>query len=148
MTSTKLPPNIEEFNEITATIFAQLYVSHPIGRDLDIDQIASVLGRARNETLASGRTFLEVFANTLPWLIHEGYVYSNGTIPRERVQLTAKAIAAMNVVPPALGRSRGSELVDATQASAEARRGKLAELGSGLISSVVEGITKGVLNSQ
>jgi hypothetical protein len=29
-----LPPNIQEFNEIAGIIFAQLYASHPVPRDL------------------------------------------------------------------------------------------------------------------
>jgi hypothetical protein len=149
MTSTKLPPNIVEFNEITAVIFAQLYDAHPISKDLDIDQIAGVLGRSRTETLPSGRTFIDVFAHTLPWLSHQGYIISNGSLPRERVQLTDKALIAMNAVPPSLAQSRGSELVDATkQASTTAGRGRLAELGSGFLSAVAEGVTKGVLGSQ
>lgn len=144
MTSTKLPPNIEEFNEITGIIFAQLYAAHPVGQDLDIDGIAKQLGRSRTDTLPSGRTFNEVFAHTLPWLIYEGYIYSNGHIPRERVQLRDKALVAMNVVPPSLGRSRGTELIDATkQASTESGRGKLGEM----VTSVVEGITRGVMGS-
>jgi hypothetical protein len=62
--------------------------------------------------------------------------------------LTAKALAAMNAVPPSLARSRGSELVEASNAlSTNARRRKLGELGSGIVSAVVEGFTKGIIGS-
>jgi hypothetical protein len=141
---TKLPPNIEEFNEITAVILSQLYMAHPLPKTLEPDEIADILGGRSTAAMPSGRTFNEVFSHTVAWLVHEGYVYPNGAHPRERAQLTDKALVAMNVVPPSLGRTRGSELVDATkQASTEAGRGKLSDL----VSAVVEGITKGVLGA-
>lgn len=147
--TTNLPPNIAEFNEITAVIFAQLYIAHPMPKTLEPNEIADVLGRSHADTLPSGRTFNEVFAHTIAWLVHERYIFPNGSHPRERVQLTDKALVAMNVVPPQLDRSRGSELVDASkQGAPDRRRSKFAELGSGIISSVVEGITKGVLGAQ
>ncbi|WP_316203355.1 hypothetical protein [Bradyrhizobium sp. SZCCHNS3051] len=143
--TTQLPPNIEEFNELTAVIFAQLYIVHPLPKTLEPDEVAGVLGRPPAATLPSGRPFNDVFAHTVGWLVHEKYIYPNGAHPRERVQLTDKALVAMNVVPPSLGRSRGSELVDATKsASTEAGRGRLGEI----VAAVVEGITKGVIGSQ
>lgn len=144
MTTSKLPPNIEEFNEITGVIFAELYAAHPIAQTLDIDRIAKLLGRERVGQLASGRKFDEVFANTLPWLMHEEYLFSDGNILREKVRLTEKALVAMNAVPSSLGRSRGSELVEATkQASTDAGRSKLVEIIAGL----AEGVTKGVFGA-
>jgi hypothetical protein len=141
----QLPANITEFNELTAVIFALLYDAHPLPKTLEPSEIADILGGSPTGTMPSGRTFNDVFAHTLSWLVHEKYIYSNGVHPRERAQLTDKALTAMNVVPPSLGRSRGSELIDATkQASTEAGRGKL----SGLVAAVVEGITKAVLSSQ
>jgi hypothetical protein len=69
---------------------------------------------------------------------------SHGSYARERAVLTDKGMAAMNVVLPALNRSRGSELVAAsTQASTQTGKGKLNEL----VSSIFEGITKGVMGS-
>jgi hypothetical protein len=144
----QLPPNIEEFNELIAVIFAQLYIAHPMPKTLEPAEVAEVLGRVPTATLPSGRTFNDVFAHTVGWLVHERYIYPNGSHPRERAQLTDKALVAMNVVPPQLNRSRGSVLVDVSnQGSADSRRGKFAELGSGIVSAVVEGITKGVLGT-
>jgi hypothetical protein len=142
MTTVKLPPNIQEFNEITAVIFAQLYSEHPLTKDLDIDEVAKVLGRSGTETLPSGRNFKDVFAHTLSWLIYQGYVYSNGSLPRERVQLTDKALFAMNVVPPSLNKSRGAELVEASK-SASSASGR--EWVGQIISSITEGFTKGMI---
>ena len=36
----ELPPNIKEFNEITAVIFSKLYESFPLDRKLDPAEIA------------------------------------------------------------------------------------------------------------
>jgi hypothetical protein len=138
----QLPPNVEELNELTAVIFAQLYIAHPLPKNIEPNEIAEFLGRSPAATMPSGRTFNDVFVHTLGWLVHEKYIYSHGPHPRERAQLTDKALAAMNVVPPSLGRSRGAELVDATkQASTVAGRGRLNEL----VAAVVEGITRAVI---
>ena len=60
------------------------------------------------------------------------------------VVLTDKALAAMNVVPPALNRTRGSELVEAsTQATTQAGKSRLNET----LGAIFEGITKGVIGS-
>jgi hypothetical protein len=130
MTSPKsLPPNIQEFNEITAVIFAQLYISHPFPKTLEPDEIASVLGMSRSDKMPSGRTFGDVFAHTLGWLISQEFVLALGAHARDRDLLTAKALAAMNVVPPALGQSLGAQITEATkEGSSETGKNKMAEL--------------------
>jgi hypothetical protein len=134
-----LPPNIKEFNQIIAVIFAQLYIVHPLPKTLEPDEVAEVLGVAPNATLPSGRPFNEVFAHTVVWLLHQGYIFSNGHHPRDRDVLTDKALAAMNVVQPALGMTRGSELVDATkEAASEAGKGRIAELVGTVIGSIIK----------
>jgi hypothetical protein len=133
-----LPPNIQEFSEITAVVFAQLYIAHPMPKTLEPDEVAGVLGIAPNANLPSGRTFNEVFAYTVVWLLHQGYIFSNGHHPRDRDVLTDKALAVMNVVPPALGKSRGTELVEVTeQAASEHRRNQLIDLAGSLIGSII-----------
>lgn len=95
--------------------------------------------------MPSGRTFNDVFAHTVSWLLIQGYIYSYGHHPRERDILTDKALAAMNVVPPSLDHTRGSELVDATKdASSESGKRKLAELAGSFIGSAVGSIVKSV----
>jgi len=92
MSNAKLPPNMQEFNEITAVIFGQLYIAFPVGEGIDIDRVAKVLGLAdRRQQMPSGRPFNEVFVQTLGWLIAEGFVRSMG-LPQERVVLATKAI--------------------------------------------------------
>ena len=44
MTDPQLPPNMRDFNEITALILGQLYTSFPIPMKLDEDALASALG--------------------------------------------------------------------------------------------------------
>jgi len=78
------------------------------------------------------------------WLASEDYVRPVG----DRSVLTAKALAAMNAVPPALDQSRGTELVKAsTQASTEEGKNRLIELVGTLFEKAAEGITKGMLGS-
>ena len=83
-------------------------------KDLDAKEIASTLGVSASANLPSGRPFNEVFDNTARWLLDQRYIQAYGS-NAERAVLTHKAFIAMNVVPPTLGRSRGSELVDATR---------------------------------
>jgi hypothetical protein len=124
-----LPPNVKEFNEITAVIFAQLYHSFPIQRGLDPIEVAKVLGISETAKLPSGRAFNEVFAHMLERLIREDFVDSYGSYPREKCVLTTKAMSVMNVVPPNLKKPMGSELGDATQdGSSAANKSKMAEL--------------------
>src|SRR5260370_14137716 len=116
MSNAKLPPNMQEFNEITAVIFGQLYIAFPVSEDIDIGRVAKVLGLAdRRQEMRSGRPFNEVFIHTLGWLITEGFVRSTGHIPQERVVLATKAITVMNVVPPSLSQPLGSQLADAAK---------------------------------
>jgi hypothetical protein len=124
-----LPPNVKEFNEITAVIFAQLYPSFPVELKLDPVEVAKVLGVTETAKLPSSRAFNEVFEHTLMRLIREGFVDSYGSYPREKCVLTTKAMSVMNVIPPNLKKPMGSELGDATQdGSSPAGKSKMAEL--------------------
>lgn len=137
-----LPPNIQEFNEIVGVIFAQLYDAHPVDRNVHAEEVASTLGVSPSVTLPSGRSFNVVFEATARWLHEQHYIQTTyGGNPREHIFLTDKALTAMNVVPPALGRSRGSELVDATkEAKTESGRANLAGLVGTLIGSIIKSI--------
>jgi hypothetical protein len=120
-------------------IFAQLYLSHPIPKTLEPSEVASTLGISASGTMPSGRTFNDVFSHTVSWLLTQGFIFSHGHHPRERDVLTDKALVAMNVVPPSLNQSRGSELVDATkQASSEIGRIKLGEIVGSIIGSIIK----------
>ncbi len=142
-TPKSVPPHIQEFNEITAVIFSQLYISHPMPKTLDPAEVASTLGIAASETMPSGRTFNDVFAHTLSWLITQGFVHSHGH-PRDRCILTDKALTAMNVVPPSLNQSRGSELVDASrQATSETGKNRIAELVGTVLGSIAKTMMEG-----
>jgi hypothetical protein len=125
----ELLPNIKEFNEITAVIFAQLYVSFPIDLKLEPVEVGKALGVSESSTLPSGRAFNEMFSHTLVRLIREGFVDSYGTYPRERCVLTTKAMTVMNVIPPNLKQPLGSELREAAENGASAaNKSRMAEL--------------------
>jgi len=144
MTASELPPNMQEFNEITAVIFSQLFIAFPVARNINPDEVATVLGLAnRRHQMPSGRPFNEVFASTLDWLINEEFVRSLGTLSAERVVLRTKAIAVMNVVPPSLSQPLGSELADATkQASTEGGKRKITELMGNFFGSFIGSFSK------
>jgi hypothetical protein len=122
MTDTKLPSNIQEFNEITAVIFSQLYPTFPVGQNIDVDIVAKALGLTdRQQPLPSGRPFNEVFVSTLNWLIQEQFVRNLGHLAVDRVVLTAKAITVMNVVPSRLTEPLGSQIAHAANDTSSAR---------------------------
>jgi hypothetical protein len=146
MTAAELPPNLQEFNEITAVIFSQLYLTFPARRAMDPNFAAHMLGLpdGRHE-MPSGRAFEKLFAQTLQWLIDEGFIRSDDNPVLDGVVLTTKGLAAINVVPPSLGRPLGSELADATdQASTEAGKRKLTELIGELFGSALGSFTKNI----
>jgi hypothetical protein len=126
MTDPQLPPNMRDFNEITALILGQLYTSFPIPMKLDEDALASALGlQNRHAPMSSERPFDHLLSHTVQWLTNEDFIRSLHPIPLARLVLTAKGMAAMNVVPPSLSRPLGSELAEATeQASTEGAKEK------------------------
>jgi hypothetical protein len=71
------PQNIQEFNQIAAVIFAQLYNAHPYDRMLDVADIAKVIGVTPTTVLPSGRRFDEVFESTRRWLHEQGYTHTH-----------------------------------------------------------------------
>jgi hypothetical protein len=146
MTAAELPPNLQEFNEITAVIFSQLYLTFPIPRAMHPEFAAHMLGLPdQRHEMSSARTFEKVFAQTLKWLVDEGFVRGEGLVGIDGVVLTTKGLAAMNVVPPSLSRPLGSELADATeQASTEAGKRKLTELIGELFGSALGSFTKNI----
>ena len=137
------PPNIKEFNEITAVIFSQLYGAFPVERDLDPAGIARVLGASTSTDLPSGRSFNTVFIHTLGLLIREGFVHSYGHLHRERCVLATKAMAVMNGVPPQLKRPFAAELTEATKnGSSDANKRKMVELMGNFFGSFTGSVLK------
>src|SRR5262249_1823738 len=130
MTISELPPNMQEFNEITAVIFSKLFDAFPVARKINPDEVAALLGLADlRQQMPSGRLFKEVFASTMDWLIREDFIRTIGTLPSDGLVLQTKGVAALNAIPPSLGRPLGSELADATnQASTEAGKRNIARL--------------------
>ncbi len=143
-----LPPNIQEFNQIILVIFSQLYVAHPLEKTLDPAEIAALIGVSPTGTLPSGRRFDEVFESTMRWLHVQGFTNTYGSNARERATLTARALAAMNAVPPALEGTRGmpslptgttgTTLVEATEQAKQGRTKQLVDLAGSFIGSVIK----------
>ena len=145
-----LPQNVKEFNQIILVVFSQLYVAHPLEKTLDPAEIAAVIGVSPDGTLPSGRRFDEVFESTMRWLHTQGFTNTYGSHARERATLTARALAAMNAVPPALQGpnsimpslpqttgTTGTALVEATEQAKQGRTKQLVDLGGSLIGSII-----------
>ena len=117
----ELPPNIKEFNEITATILAELYRSHPKPATIETGRVAQVLGVAPTDEMPSRRTFQDMEVHTLHWLAAEGFVtHMSGPITAARCTLTARTLAGI--------RAAGPEFAAAVdQGSSEAGKRKMAE---------------------
>lgn len=144
------PHNIQDFNQIAVVIFAQLYNAHPYEKTLDVADIAAVVGVTPTTVLPSGRRFDEVFESTVRWLHEQGYIHTRGSHARERVTLSAKALYAMNVVPPALQGpggipsppqvttgSTGTAMVQATEQAAQGRTKQLVDLAGTFIGAII-----------
>jgi hypothetical protein len=149
MTASELPPNVREFNEITAVIFARLFNAFPIPSNIPPDKVADELGLAdRQQEMPSGWTFNKVFVSTLDWLIAEGFVRPSGPLNIDGVVLTTKGMAAMNAVPPSLSRPLGSELAEATkEASTEEGKTRISQMMGDFWGSFIGSLTKSISGS-
>jgi hypothetical protein len=139
------PPNINEFNQIAALVFAQLYREFPVVVDIDRESIAKVLGVSEgnwgNHMLPSGRSFNDVLSGTIGWLKAEDYTLAAGPHPASRVVLTTKGLQAMNAVPFPLTETVGMELRKATERASGAVN--YSSIGD-LIGGVIGGFTKSI----
>lgn len=76
-TMAETPPNINEFNQIAALVFAQLYRAFPVEVDIDGEAIAKALGvegNWGNHMLPSGRSFYDMLSGTIGWLMADNYI--------------------------------------------------------------------------
>jgi hypothetical protein len=148
MTGSELPPNMRDFNEITAVIFARLFNAFPIPWNLQRDKVAVELGLADiQQRMPSGWPFDTVFVSTLDWLMNEGFVRSSGPLS-EGVVLTTKGMAALNIVPPSLSRPLGSELAEATkEASTEGGKTRISQMMGDFWGSFIGSFTKSISGS-
>jgi hypothetical protein len=148
--SNTLPQNIREFNQIILVVFSQLFLTHPLEKTLDPAEIAEVIGVSPTGTLPSKRGFAEVFVNTMRWLHTQGFTNTYGSHAHQKVTLTARALDAMNAVPPALKASSdtvaslpaqsntGTVMVVASEHATHGDRKHLVDLAGSLIGSVIE----------
>ena len=113
------PLNIQEFEQVAARVFAQLYQSFPELAYIDQRAIAVAMGADEQNwnsyTSASGRSLQAVISLTIGWLAAEGYIKAYGDYPAARVVLTTRGFAAMKAVPSGLGQTVGTTLVQAAQ---------------------------------
>jgi hypothetical protein len=139
------PPNINEFNQIAALVFAQLYRAFPVVADIDREAIAKALGVSEenwaNHMLPSGRSFNDMLSGTIGWLMADNYTIGYGSSPSQSVMLTTKGLQVMNAVPSPLKETVGTELRKATETSSGPF--DLSKIGD-LIGGVIGGFTKSI----
>jgi hypothetical protein len=137
------PPNIDEFNQIAALIFAQLYRAFPVVVDIDRGAIAKAMGVSEGDwgkhMLPSGRTFNDVLSGTIGWLEADKYTKAFSGAAFQRVILTTRGLQAMNAVPSPFRETVGTELRKATETSSGVL--DLSKIGD-LIGGVLGGYTK------
>jgi hypothetical protein len=140
------PANIQEFNQIAALVFAQLYKAFPDLVNINRPAIAVAMGAEEQNwnsyVLASGRSAQAVISLTVGWLASEGYTKFFGDHPADRVMLTTRGLAAMNAMPSGLGQTVGTALVRATQGDAF-DRSKIGDLIGGVIAGIAKQIGGG-----
>ena len=141
-----LPARIQEFNQITAVIFATLYKHFPEPITIENRGLARDLGFSVMDPLPSGQIFQEVLGHTLNWLIEEGFINLNGDT--RRCILTTKALTVMNLVPPNLDQSLGTQLVKATEKGAsESGKSEMAGLMGTFFGNFVGSAAKTIFGS-
>ena len=114
--------NIEQFNEITGIVFAYLYESFPVARDLTIDDFTheNVSDYYVRSSLHSGLSLgghARMVQQTIQWLVIEGYLrtklQSSGGF--RGCVLTSKGLETLNLIPDSLDSSIGEKLVTAVK---------------------------------
>ncbi|NBB09552.1 hypothetical protein [Pseudomonas sp. SLFW] len=130
--------NIERFDNLASRLFAELYESFPMGKDIDtanyLDPATQWSERYQQEVLIDDGEF---FLATVLWLQRAGYLsvdkYHHSRV--SDVVLTAKGLEVLRAVPGSLqgDASIGEQLADAAKSGGkEAMRGLLSEaLGIG-----------------
>lgn len=138
--------NIEKFDDIASRIFAELYQSFPIPRNLRTDDYLD--NETRWDETYKQDVFVdsgEFFEATVNWLMAAGY-FTGSFNHYSRVEdavLTSKGLEVLRATPASLkgGPSIGEQLAGAAKAGgAETMRGLLSEalgIGARLVSPLV-----------
>jgi hypothetical protein len=93
--------------------------------------------------------FRDAFSLALRWLIEEGFVTSRAFEPdRHRCVLSTKALAVMNLVPPNLTQSLGTQIAEATKkGSSESGKSEMAGLIGTFFGNFIGSVTKSISGS-
>lgn len=144
---------IDHFNTMVGHIFAQLYESFPVPRDIDEVAIADAMGVPKRKragaftelydfgNLESGDPFGALLLPTLIWLRDEGFIRAEGRdYPASDIILTSKALVAMNATPAGLDKPLGARLSDAAKDGGKAvGNAAMTEIVGQVLGSVVRG---------
>lgn len=138
--------NMKEFSTIAGLILDELFQSFPMRVNLSPESAMHLMGVEHPMALLdSGRMYKEVFSSTLSWLVEEGFVNPAGINNTERCRLTAKGLAAMNVVPDLGGNSIAESLSTSKKlAASDEGRSRIASVIGDFIGSAAGSFTKSV----
>lgn len=119
--------NIDRFNDVCARVFADLYESFPVGRNLSAIHYDPLEGQNRDD----GTRFAWA---TIEWLENSGCITSGGNSggpTKDMAVLTPKGLEVLNVYLASLDSSRslGDELVEASSTGARDVASKLVSEG-------------------
>ena len=138
--------NLREFSAISAAILTTAFSNFPIGSDIDFNLVAQSMGlKDASAKFESGRVFSSVAGHALKWLSENGYVRAAGVLPKDRVTITDKGLAAMGNKSPLSGAPFSEEIAEASKSAGSAEgRTKLAEVIGAFFGSAASSFTKGV----
>jgi hypothetical protein len=154
--------NIDYFNEITGLIFYELYTSFPVRIGIDPEIIANEMsvkisrpdpparpdlrlspvdGSPRFSQLDNGMDFLVLLQSSKWWLQEEGFIRGGDENGTGRIQLTTKAMLAMNATPESLDKSLGAKLGEAVKSTgSQARSAIICETVGQILGAAVNGM--------
>lgn len=95
-------PNMDKFNELTGQLFAALYVSFPLPRDLSLQTFSAFAlkgdGQPPVKVCDQDTAF---FIATAQWLIGSGFIKAEGFSPTQvsGAVLTLKGLEVLKAVP-------------------------------------------------
>jgi hypothetical protein len=130
----ELPTNIEQFNRISALVFARLYQAFPNLVDIDMTEIAKAVGIADVSALKP----------TLTWLARNDYTkVTDLNNPWRQITLSDKGLTAMNEKPEGLKQTVGTTIVNAAGGAQLPGLSGIGEAVGGVIGGVIKSLSGG-----
>ncbi len=119
--------NIDQFNEVTASVFAKLYESFPVEVELEVSDFTEESTQQYYWTMSLSAGFApeghtQLVQHAIRWLIKEGYIHTKGESMASfrGCTLTGKGLETLNSTPKSLDTTLGDKLVEAVKGESSA----------------------------